>query len=110
MDLSYFDKQPAEINSTEQREFELEQLSKIAKLVGDYEWKYTGQVAEKNGEETHSGPTAQEIAKIPGYENCVKPDENGVLTVDITYLALAMMGSLAALTRIVLEDKYADFK
>lgn len=91
----------------EDKDFELAQLQAIADLVGDYEWQYTGKVANTEGTDTHSGPTAQQIESIPGYENCVE-EIDGVKQVNVSYLALAMMGTLAALTRRIIKSDYID--
>lgn len=110
-DYSYFDEytseEPAPIHSTEQKMDEYNQLKEIADKIGSYRWQYKSDFANQEGLDTeeHLGITAQSLLEVPGLKGAVIPDENGVLTVDTNYISLATLGLVAALARIVLEDR-----
>lgn len=106
MDFSYFDanaKAP-ELNSPEQVRDEIMQLNEVADKLGSYRWSYKDDFAGEKGVDTeeHFGPVAQQLLEIPGLAGAVIQDEDGTLKVNTDYAALAALGLVAALARVVL--------
>lgn len=116
MDLSYFDS-PLPVDSPEQKSSELEMLKELAGSVGQYNYEYKEEAIEdenlnaKPGE--FLGIMAQDLLKIPGLASSVNKtfdkDGNETLQVDGSRLALAALGYVAALSRVVLEMKGIEY-
>lgn len=111
MDFSYFDKdgQAPDINDPNQIADEMAQLIAIAKNIGSYRWNYQEDFMKAPDNKEHIGIVAQQLLQVPGLEAAVSQDENGTLVVDTNYLALAAMGLVAALTRLVLDNNGVDY-
>lgn len=108
MDLSYFDittEEPLSLNSPEQKMDEYAQLKEIADKIGSYRWQYKDDFAAEKGIDTneHIGIAAQDLLNVKGLDSAVFNDEDGTLKVNTDYLALANLGLIAALARIVLS-------
>ena len=104
MDFSFLDTanivdNPNQINSNQQELDELAKLADIADKIGSYTYMYKGT------DELHDGVVAQELLQVPGLASAVKTDENGILTVDTRHVALATLGYVAALARVVLNER-----
>lgn len=96
------------LNSPAQVRDELMQLQDVADKLGSYRWSYKDDFAGEKGVDTdeHFGPVAQQLLEIPGLAGAVMQDEDGTLKVNTDYAALAALGLVAALARIVLgRDK-----
>lgn len=116
MDLSYFDS-PLPVDSPEQKSSELEMLKELAGSVGQYNYEYKEEAIDdenlnaKPGE--FLGIMAQDLLKIPGLASSVNKtfdkDGNETLQVDGNRLALAALGYVAALSRVVLEMKGIEY-
>lgn len=116
MDLSYFDS-PLPVDSPEQKNSELEMLKELAGSVGQYNYEYKEEAIDdpnlnaKSGE--FLGIMAQDLLKIPGLASSVSKtfdkDGNETLQVDGNRLALAALGYVAALSRIVLDLKGVEY-
>lgn len=116
MDLSYFDS-PLPVDSPEQKSSELEMLKELAGSVGQYNYEYKEEAIEdenlnaKPGE--FLGIMAQDLLKIPGLASSVNKtfdkDGNETLQVDGNRLALAALGYVAALSRVVLDLKGIEY-
>lgn len=116
MDLSYFDS-PLPVDSPEQKSSELEMLKELAGSVGQYNYEYKEEAIDdpnlnaKSGE--FLGIMAQDLLKIPGLATSVSKtfdkDGNETLQVDGNRLALAALGYVAALSRIVLDLKGVEY-
>lgn len=104
MDLSYFD-EPLPVSSPEQKIDEYSQLREIADKIGSYRWQYKDDFALEKGIDTneHIGIAAQDLLNVKGLDSAVFNDEDGTLKVNTDYLALANLGLIAALARIVLD-------
>lgn len=96
---------------------EVEMLKDLASNVGLYDYNYTNEAVEDptlptDGEE-HIGIMAQQLLKVPGLASAVSTttDENGNETyvVDGVKVALASLGYIAALTKIVLDMRGIDY-
>lgn len=96
---------------------EVEMLKDLASNVGLYDYNYTDEAVEDptlptDGEE-HIGIMAQQLLKVPGLASAVSTtiDENGNETyvVDGVKVALASLGYIAALTKIVLDMRGIDY-
>lgn len=90
---------PKEIEPNQQEVDELEKLKTIAKEIGSYSYVYNGT------DELHDGIVAQELLKVPGLASAVHTDENGLLTVDTKFVALATLGYVSTLARLILGEK-----
>lgn len=75
-------------------ETEISQLYDLARHVGSFEWQYDGD------NKLHDGPIAQALLLCPGLKDAVY-DDNGTLKIDTQFVALATLGYIAALTRIL---------
>lgn len=116
MDLSYFDS-PLPVDSPEQKSSELEMLKELAGSVGQYNYEYKEEAIDdenlnaKPGE--FLGIMAQDLLKIPGLASSVNKtfdkDGNETLQVDGNRLALAALGYVAALSRVVLDLKGIEY-
>lgn len=116
MDLSYFDS-PLPVDSPEQKSSELEMLKELAGSVGQYNYEYKEEAIDdpnlnaKPGE--FLGIMAQDLLKIPGLASSVSKtfdkDGNETLQVDGNRLALAALGYVAALSRVVLDLKGIEY-
>lgn len=114
MDLSYFDittEEPLALNSPEQKIDEYAQLKEIADKIGSYRWQYKDDFAAEKGIDTneHIGIAAQDLLNVKGLDSAVFNDEDGTLKVNTDYLALANLGLIAALARIVLGDNNEQY-
>lgn len=85
---------------------EYNQLLDVAKHVGSFDYEYKDGVQAPEG--SHIGPIAQDLQKVQGLDSLVQPDENGILTVNTQYAALAALSLVAALARRVLGVKYDE--
>ena len=111
MNLDYFNSTAKpELHSPEQNIDELQQLRELADKIGSYRWEYKNNFANSNGvdTDTHLGPVAQELLKVPSLAGAVQQTPDGTLTVNTNYAALAALGYVAALARIVLGDNKND--
>lgn len=96
---------------------EVEMLKDLASNVGLYDYNYTNEAVEDptlpTDSEEHIGIMAQQLLKIPGLASAVSTttDENGNETyvVDGVKVALASLGYIAALTKIVLDMRGIDY-
>ena len=96
---------------------EVEMLKDLASNVGLYDYNYTNEAAEDptlpTDSEEHIGIMAQQLLKVPGLASAVSTttDENGNETyvVDGVKVALASLGYIAALTKIVLDMRGIDY-
>lgn len=109
MDFSYFQSQSAakpELNSADQIRNETLMLKDIAEKLGCYNWQYKADFASNKGTDVneHLGPVAQELLTIPGLAGAVIQAPDGTLAVNTNYAALAALGLVAALARIVLGE------
>ena len=96
---------------------EVEMLKDLASNVGLYDYNYTDEAVKDptlptDGEE-HIGIMAQQLLKVPGLASAVSTttDENGNETyvVDGVKVALASLGYIAALTKIVLDMRGIEY-
>lgn len=83
------------------------QLDEFAKAVNN--WSYNYEADNPDGidpDKRFSGPMAQELQQIPGYDVCIVTDADGTLRVDTDRLALTLAGTLADVAKrlIALED------
>lgn len=109
MDFNYFNEETEavpSINSPEQIQDEMSQLREIADKLGSYRWTYKDDFAANKGIDTneHFGPVAQQLLEIPGLSGAVMQGPDGTLQVNTNYAALAALGLVAALARIVLNN------
>lgn len=108
MNFDYFNEETAapSINSPEQIRDELSQLREVADKLGSYRWTYKDDFAANKGIDTdeHFGPVAQQLLEIPGLSGAVMQGPDGTLQVNTNYAALAALGLVAALARIVLGE------
>lgn len=96
---------------------EVEMLKDLASNVGLYDYNYTNEAIEDptlpTDSEEHIGIMAQQLLKVPGLASAVSTttDENGNETyvVDGVKVALASLGYIAALTKIVLDMRGIDY-
>lgn len=96
---------------------EVEMLKDLASNVGLYDYNYTNEAVEDptlpTDSEEHIGIMAQQLLKVPGLASAVSTttDENGNETyvVDGVKVALASLGYIAALTKIVLDMRGIDY-
>lgn len=96
---------------------EVEMLKDLASNVGLYDYNYTNEAIEDptlpTDSEEHIGIMAQQLLKVPGLASAVSTttDENGEETyvVDGVKVALASLGYIAALTKIVLDMRGIDY-
>lgn len=96
---------------------EVEMLKDLASNVGLYDYNYTDEAVEDptlpTDNEEHIGIMAQQLLKVPGLASAVSTttDENGNETyvVDGVKVALASLGYIAALTKIVLDMRGIDY-
>ena len=96
---------------------EVEMLKDLASNVGLYDYNYTDEAVEDptlpTDSEEHIGIMAQQLLKVPGLASAVSTttDENGNKTyvVDGVKVALASLGYIAALTKIVLDMRGIDY-
>ena len=96
---------------------EVEMLKDLASNVGLYDYNYTDEAVEDptlpTDSEEHIGIMAQQLLKVPGLASAVSTttDENGNETyvVDGVKVALASLGYIAALTKIVLDMRGIDY-
>lgn len=96
---------------------EVEMLKDLASNVGLYDYNYTDEAVEDQtlptDSEEHIGIMAQQLLKVPGLASAVSTttDENGNETyvVDGVKVALASLGYIAALTKIVLDMRGIDY-
>ena len=110
-DWSYFDIRTdnnggaPSISDPRQIRDEMLQLNEIADKLGCYRWDYKEDFADTHGTDTqdHIGPVAQQLLKIPGLAGAVIQAEDGTLAVNTNYAALAALGLVAALARLVLN-------
>lgn len=79
------------------RETEIQQLVDLSRYIGSFQWQYNDPNMDQN---LHDGPIAQELLKVPGLAGAVN-EVNGVKTIDIKYVAMATLGYVAALARLV---------
>jgi hypothetical protein len=70
------------------------QLDEFANICNNWAYKYF----DDDEEVTYTGPMAQELLKIPGYDSCVK-EINGHLEVDTNRLALTLAGTVSDLAK-----------
>lgn len=116
MDLSYFDS-PLPVDSPEQKSSELEMLKELAGSVGQYNYEYKEEAIDDSNLNAKPGEflgiMAQDLLKIPGLASSVDKtfdkDGNETLQVDGNRLALAALGYVAALSRVVLEMKGIEY-
>lgn len=105
------------LNSPEQKSEELNKLVDLAKNIGLYEYNYTEEAVNDPNlpadDKDHIGIMAQQLLKIPGLASAVSTttDENGNETyvVDGNKVALAALGYIAALSKIVLDIRGVDY-
>ena len=110
-DWSYFDIRTdnnggaPSISDPRQIRDEMLQLNEIADKFGCYRWDSKDDFADTPGPDTqdHIGPVAQQLLKIPGLAGAVIQAEDGTLAVNTNYAALAALGLVAALARLVLN-------
>ena len=109
-DWSYFDIRQEDsgapsISDPRQIRDEMLQLNEIADKLGCYRWDYKEDFADTHGvdKNDHIGPVAQQLLKIPGLAGAVIQAEDGTLAVNTNYAALAALGLVAALARLVLN-------
>lgn len=107
MNFDYFDVEESsapQINSPDQIRDEMSQLREIADKLGSYRWTYKEDFATNKGIDTneHFGPVAQQLLEIPGLSGAVMQGPDGTLQVNTNYAALAALGLVAALARVVL--------
>lgn len=96
---------------------EVEMLKDLASNVGLYDYNYTNEAVKDptlpTDSEEHIGVMAQQLLKVPGLASAVSTttDENGNETyvVDGVKVALASLGYIAALTKIVLDMRGIDY-
>ena len=96
---------------------EVEMLKDLASNVGLYDYNYTDEAVEDptlpTDSEEHIGIMAQQLLKVPGLASAVSTttDENGNETyvVDGVKVALASLGYIAALTKIVLDMRGIEY-
>lgn len=93
IDTSFIDS-AKQMSLMEIYETEISQLYDLAKHVGSFEWQYDGD------NKLHDGPIAQALLLCPGLKDAVY-DDNGTLKIDTQFVALATLGYIAALTRIL---------
>lgn len=94
IDTSFIDS-AKQMSIMEIYETEISQLYDIAKHIGSFEWQYDGD------DKLHDGPIAQALLLCPGLKDAVSQREDGVLQIDHGFVALATLGYVAALTRIL---------
>ena len=96
---------------------EVEMLKDLASNVGLYDYNYTDEAVEDptlptDGEE-HIGIMAQQLLKVPGLASAVSTTTDGegneTYVVDGVKVALASLGYIAALTKIVLDMRGIDY-
>lgn len=96
---------------------EVEMLKDLASNVGLYDYNYTDEAVKDptlpTDNEEHIGIMAQQLLKVPGLASAVSTttDENGNETyvVDGVKVALASLGYIAALTKIVLDMRGIEY-
>lgn len=96
---------------------EVEMLKDLASNVGLYDYNYTDEAVKDptlpTDSEEHIGIMAQQLLKVPGLASAVSTttDENGNETyvVDGVKVALASLGYIAALTKIVLDMRGIEY-
>lgn len=93
IDTSFIDT-AKDLSIMEIYETEISQLYDIAKHIGSFEWQYDGD------NKLHDGPIAQALLLCPGLKDAVI-NVDGTLHVDTQFVALATLGYVAALTRIL---------
>lgn len=89
----------SQLTTEEIQQTELAQLMDLARNIGSYEWAYKGD------DNLHDGPVAQQLLKCEGLKDAVHKDLNGVLFVDTKYVAMACLGYIAALTRLITGEE-----
>lgn len=104
IDPGWDDITPEQSVSSSIEDNEYNQLLDIAKHVGSFDYEYTDNIQAPAG--NHIGPIAQDLLKVQGLDSLVQQDENGILTVNTQYAALAALSLVAALARKVLGVKY----
>lgn len=118
IDTSWLEGEPLPPNDKNQRAAELEMLKDLAANVGQYEYNYTQEANEDPtlpgvDDKDHLGIMAQDLLKIPGLASCVNSQLDGnnqeTYTIDTNKLALAAMGYVAALSKIVLDMRGIEY-
>lgn len=118
IDTSWLEGEPLPPNNKTQRAAELEMLKDLAANVGQYEYNYTQEANEDPtlpsvDDKDHLGIMAQDLLKIPGLASCVNSQLDGnnqeTYTIDTGKLALAAMGYVAALSKIVLDMRGIEY-
>jgi len=96
------------IKPYEYKETELAAIVDLARNVGLYEWKYEPGVTGE--QDLHVGPIAQDLLKVPGLASAVHKQEDGTLTIDSKFIALAALSYCATLARILSQVEYTGSK
>lgn len=119
IDTSWLEGSPLPPNDPQQREAETEMLKELAANVGQYDYNYTDEANQDPtlqgavDTEEHLGIMAQDLLKIPGLASCVNEQQDGngnqTYTVDGGRVALAALGYIAALTKIVLDMRGIEY-
>jgi hypothetical protein len=80
-------------------------LAEVAENINNYTYHYKPGVGEDPSVE-YSGVMAQELLQIDGYRSCVFEDDDGLLKVDTSRLALVNAGMIADLSKrlLMLEE------
>jgi len=74
------------------------QLEEFAKMVNNWSYNYKEGFGYPT-DVTYSGPMAQELLQVPGYEACVFENEEGILQIDQGRLAMTLAGTVADLAK-----------
>ena len=84
---------------------ELDLVAQVAEKINNYLYHYKPGSGEDPTQQ-HSGPMAQELLGVPGYQSAVIEDPSGLLKVDTSRLALANAGMIADLSKrlLMLEE------
>ena len=93
-----------DISKPEYKETELKAISDLAQGIGLYEWKYEPGVT--GDQELHIGPIAQDLLRVPGLASAVHKQEDGTITIDSKFVALAALSYVATLARIISKIEY----
>jgi hypothetical protein len=81
-------------------------VAQVAEKINNYLYHYKPGAGEDTSKE-YSGPMAQELLKVDGYRSAVVEDENGVLNVDTSRLALVNAGMIADISkRLILLEQF----
>lgn len=97
-----------EIHPTEQEINELNQLIELARNVGSYTYYYNENAPDEAQPGLHDGIVAQDLLKVDGLRaavhNNINPETGEeYLSVDANQVALATLGYVAALVRMLIK-------